>query len=387
MQNKNNILFNPPSKMACNGNDLIIAIIESNEGYNKKPWPDVERMQLAIKSLNAGTWGLDITTSALIVCERCKEIIPFCNEKSVSVSRICDVISAGHAGKVVEAFSLALKTGLSFDMEVPISAIKGSLAKWLRITGIAVFDSSKNTAQQIHGIVEDISERKNSELLKQDLLAMVSHDLRSPLSVIKLYMQLFGRVADNFGNNLILEMLKKADRQVDKMNRMIQCYLESSAMRSGKIGHFPVSFDIKELLNEVIADLYLLNPGHIIFLKPGPSIQVYADRERIAQVLQNLVSNAIKYSSRIDVITVHYKKVENYLQVAVEDHGIGIKPAEQEKIFDRFYRVSGEIEMAVKGYGIGLYLTKEIIKQHNGDIWLKSEFNKGSKFYFTLPLF
>ena len=104
------------------------------------------------------------------------------------------------------------------------------------------------------------------------------------------------------------------------------------------------------------------------------------------QVLQNLVSNAIKYSSRIDVITVHFKRERSRLLVAVEDHGIGIKADDQEKVFDRFYRVEGEDGGAVRGYGIGLYLSKEIIKQHNGDIWLKSEFNKGSKFYFTLPL-
>jgi len=363
----------------------MISIIESKEGDDKNLCPDVERMQWAIKSLNAGAWTFDIVMSSLIICNRGKEIIPFCNEESVKVGKLFSVISTGHSGKVVGAFSATLKTGLPFDIEVPIIPIKGSQTEWLRITGIAVLDS-KNAPQKIHGTVEDISERKSSELLRQDFLTMVSHDLRSPLSVIKLYMQLCGRVVVNIGNNCILEMLKKADRQVDKMNGMIHCYLESSAMRSGKIGHFPVPFDIKELLNEVIGDLYLLNPGHIIFLKPGPSIQVYADRERIAQVLQNLVSNAIKYSSRIDVITVHFKRERSRLLVAVEDHGIGIKADDQEKVFDRFYRVEGEDGGAVRGYGIGLYLSKEIIKQHNGDIWLKSEFNKGSKFYFTLPL-
>jgi signal transduction histidine kinase len=106
----------------------------------------------------------------------------------------------------------------------------------------------------------------------------------------------------------------------------------------------------------------------------------------IAQVIQNLLINAIKYSSHADIITVHFRKMENCLQVTVEDHGIGIQPADQEKIFDRFYRVERKKEMPLMGYGIGLYLSKEIIKQHEGNIWLKSEVNKGSKFYFTLPL-
>jgi two-component system, chemotaxis family, CheB/CheR fusion protein len=199
-------------------------------------------------------------------------------------------------------------------------------------------------------------------------------------------MQLCDQLAGDIGNHRISEMLKKAGLQVDKINRMIRCYLDSAAIGTKELCHFPVSFDIKELLKEAISDLYLLYPGHILFHKPGPSMQVYADRDMIAQVIQNLLINAIKYSSHADIITVHFRKMENCLQVTVEDHGIGIQPADQEKIFDRFYRVERKKEMPLMGYGIGLYLSKEIIKQHEGNIWLKSEVNKGSKFYFTLPL-
>jgi len=365
--------------------DMKLSIIDPWANQEQRPCPDFERMKMAINSLNAGTWTVDISTNSLIVCNRCKEIIPAFIEGSVKVSRLRDLIASGYDKKVVEDFMRALKTESSFDVEVPIIVVKDSRPKWLRLTGVRTSDK-KNSSLVINGTVEDISERKNSELLKQDFLAIVSHDLRSPLSVIKLYVQLCGHLAGNIGNNCISGMLKKAELQIHKMNRMIQCYLESSAMKAGKISHFPVVFDIQELLKEVIGDLHLLYPGYILFLKPGPCLQVYADREKIAQVLQNLLSNAIKYSSHIDVITVHSAKVGNCLKVAVEDHGIGITATDQEKIFDRFYRVEGDNGKTVKGYGIGLYLSKEIIKQHNGEIWLKSEVNKGSKFYFTLPL-
>ena len=385
MQDKDDIRPNVPWKTAGNDHDMKISVIEPKAGDEKKLWPDLERLQVAVKPLAAGGWTVDISANALTVCNRCKEIIPACDAESVKVDRLRGLIANGYDEKVVEIFLLALRTGSAFDMEVPMIVANGLPEKWLRITGATAFNSN-NTMQKLHGIVEDISERKNSELLKQDFLAMVSHDLRSPLSVIKLYMQMCGRLAGNIGNNDIPEMLEKAEIQVDKMNRMIQCYLESSAMYAGKISHFPLLFDIKELLQEVIGDLRLLYPGHTLFLKSGQGVQVSADREKIAQVLQNLLSNAIKYSSRIDAITVDFKKTGNCLQVSVEDHGPGIKPAEQEKIFERFYRVEGENGAAVKGYGIGLYLCKKIIKQHNGDIWLTSEVNKGSKFYFTLPL-
>ena len=364
---------------------MRISVIEPKLSDDQKPSADVVRMQMAIRSLKAGTWTLDISKNLLVVCDRCEEIIGVCNEENVKVSRFCDLIAPGHSKKVVETFLLALKTGSPFDVEVPIVVAKHLCLKWLRIAGTVAFNNESLT-RKVHGVVEDISDRKNRELLKQDLLAMASHDLRSPLSVIKLYMQLCDRRAGNTGNNYISEILKKAGLQVHKMDRMIQCYLESSAIQEGKISYSPVRFDIKELLREVISDLYLLYPGYIIFLRPGPDIEVYADREKIAQVVQNLLGNAIKYSSCIDVIAVNFKKIENCLQVSVEDRGIGIKAADQEHIFDRFYRVQGENEKAVKGYGIGLYLCKEIIKQHKGDIWLVSEVNNGSKFYFTLPI-
>lgn len=385
MQNKNKMLIITPSTAAGIGYAIKLSIVEPVPSEVQQLHPDIERMQMAIKSLNAGTWTLDISTSSLVVCNKCEEIIGLCNNENIKISRFCDLIAPSYSKKVVEMFLLTLKTGSPFDMEVPIVVTKHAHSKWLRITGVVAFNS-KNPTRKVYGMVEDISDRKNSELLKQDLLAMASHDLRSPLSVIKLYLQLCDRKAGITGNNYISEIVKRAGLQVHKMDSMIRCYLESSAMEAGKICCSPVLFDIQELLKEVIGDLYLLHPDYIIFLRPGQCVEVYADRDKIAQVLQNLLGNAIKYSSPIDVITVNFKKIENYVQVTIEDHGIGIETGNLENIFDRFYRVEDENGKAVKGYGIGLYLCKEIIKQHNGDIWLKSKVNKGSKFYFTLPL-
>jgi two-component system sensor histidine kinase VicK len=357
--------------------DMEIAVIELTMGE--------ERMQMALLSLNVGTWTLDLATNSLFICNKCKQIIQVCQEEKVNAGWICELVSTEYGRKMMETVQVALRAAASFDVEVPVRVVKGARPKWLRITGAGAF-ANQIFIRQLHGTVEDISERKNSELLKQDFLAMVSHDLRSPLAIIKLYMQLSGQLAGDTGNQGISEMLEKAGSQVHKMNRMIQCYLETSAIASGKISYSPTSFDVWELLKEVSGELRLLYPGQVFFLRPGPCVEVCADRDKIAQVVQNLLSNAIKYSSRTDVITLHFKRLGNYLKVAVEDHGMGIKMADQEKVFERFYRAEEESGKTVKGYGIGLYLCKEIIQQHRGDIWLKSEVDKGSRFYFTLPL-
>ena len=137
----------------------------------------------------------------------------------------------------MEGFLLGIQKQGWFDVEVPLLAVKGSRPKWLRIAGAVAFNS-KSSCSKLHGIVEDISERKNSELLKQDFLAIASHDLRSPLSVIKLYLQLCASMAGNVGDDYISAMLEKANGYVDKMNKMIQCYLESSAISDGKVKSF-----------------------------------------------------------------------------------------------------------------------------------------------------
>jgi two-component system sensor histidine kinase VicK len=346
---------------------------------------ELEIMQMAVGSLNAGTWMLDMATRSLVVCDRCKEVIPIFKETSVKIGQLYNMIEVRHVNEVVKAITIALRTDGPVDLEVPIAATNGLPRKWLRLTG-KVAREKHDPVPRLFGMIEDITERKDVDILKLDQLAMASHDLKSPLTVIKLYIQLSAKLAKDTGNKTLREHLEKAELQVHQMNCLIESYLEPPGTGLSQLEDCLTTFDIKNLLMEVIDDLLFLNPGNVIFLKPGASLMVLADREKIARVLQNLLSNAVKYSSGIDAIIVHFGKVGNYMQVGVEDHGIGIAYAEQAKVFDRFYRVDCKGETEIKGHGIGLYLSKNIIKQHNGEIWLKSEFNKGSKFFFKLPL-
>ncbi|MGF7042618.1 sensor histidine kinase [Mucilaginibacter lappiensis] len=364
--------------------NLKISALDGFTANKQTLCSEVERMQSAIKSLKLGTWTFDISTNLLLVCRRCRELLPTLGDGNVKSSELVALVDTEYSRQVLKNFYSAFKTNAPFDIEVPIVVPNEFNAKWVRITGVTTF-SGPNSLPKLHGSIEDISDRKFSELLKQDYLAIVSHDLRSPLSIIKLYMQLFEREIINSGNHLIREMLKKSVLQVDKMNNMIECYLEASLNCKGEITLTQAKFDIKQLLVEIINDLRLVYPGYLIILNPAPGLMVFADKGKISQVIQNLLSNAIKYSSPKDVIAIDIRTNDNYVQVEIQDHGIGIKPADQKQIFNRFYRAKQVTNIPVKGYGIGLYLTKQIIKQHHGDIWLTSEFNKGSKFYFTLP--
>jgi signal transduction histidine kinase len=383
-QNNDNILLSGKYDTYGVASSLQIRYVHPISNKDNEDNDQFERMGSALKSLNSGIWTFELATNSLSVCIRCKDLIPILTNETVKLVELQALIVAEYREQFLNAFNIALKTNASIDLEVPTIVKGNNEFRWLRITGISTTGKSNNFPK-IHGSIEDISNRKFNELLRQDYLAMVSHDLKSPLSVIKLYMQLCERAANEPQQHLSRDMFKKAGSQIDKMTGMIESYLEFPATGNGEINYKPTKFDIKQLLEEMINDMRLLNPGYILILKAIERITVVADRTKIGQVIQNLLSNAIKYSSKIDIITINLRTAENFIQVEIQDHGVGIKPADQKKIFDRFYRAEPVNDLQVRGYGIGLYLTKQIIKQHQGKIWLTSEVNKGSKFYFTLP--
>ena len=181
-------------------------------------------------------------------------------------------------------------------------------------------------------------------------------------------------------------MLAKAAHQVNKMTDLIHGFIDLSKMEPGKLLLDLQNFDINELIEECLAEQNFSNTGHIILFERQKNIVVRADKEKIGQVISNFLSNAVKYSNKGCKITIVAGKTGKNVQVSVSDEGIGIKTKDQEKLFQRFYRVENERMKNISGFGIGLYLASEIIQMHKGTIGAESDEDKGSTFYFTLPL-
>jgi len=223
-------------------------------------------------------------------------------------------------------------------------------------------------------------------LIKEDLLAMLSHELKAPLSTIKLYVQMVLNKANKHDDRVTVDLLRKADGQVTEMTAIIDNILDMSLIASGYKTLKVQRFDVSILIREVSFTCLQAGKTHYIHHENLGSKQISADRSKIKQVLQNLVSNAIKYSPYQSEITISSKVAEGNLKVSVCDQGIGISPACQEKIFDRFYRVDCNEVSNKKGYGIGLYLVQQIIHQHGGKINVESKEGNGSIFSFSLPV-
>jgi len=218
-------------------------------------------------------------------------------------------------------------------------------------------------------------------------MGMVSHELKTPLTSLKAYLQLLQRTEVNIENSKQKNMLEKSVKQVDYMNSMINGFLNVSRLDSGQMHIEKTEFDLQILFTEIEHEVLSTNHTRNFIFKTSGSLTLFADRDKISQVLHNLIGNAIKYSPINTSITVEYLTTDNNsLKINVQDQGIGISREDQERIFERYYRVKDINSRSTSGFGIGLYLCKEIIELHNGTIEVQSSKNESTVFSFVLPI-
>lgn len=217
---------------------------------------------------------------------------------------------------------------------------------------------------------------------KDEFIALASHELKTPLTTIKGYLQLISKKDQD---KIAKMFIDKTLTQVGKLSSLISDLLDVSKIEAGKLQFNSEKLDLRDLLEEVMETFPYTNNTHkILFELPQEKSIVLGDRQRIEQVLINLLTNAIKYSPKADKVYVRINNENERVTVRIKDEGVGLKEEHLSKIFNRFYRAEGVGR--VSGLGIGLYLTKEIIERHHGEIHVTSEYGKGSEFYFSLPL-
>ncbi len=240
----------------------------------------------------------------------------------------------------------------------------------------------------INGMVSNFRNVTDKVLLerqKDDFVSVATHELKTPVTSIKAYAQILLKRFLKEGNESSAIMIEKMDQQLNKLVGLIGDMLDVTKIEGGRL-HFQESFyDFNELVAEIVEELQRTTTDHKIELKLDDNEKVFGDRERIGQVLTNLITNAIKYSPDSRKINISTVLKKNGIALSVEDHGVGISRDNQRKIFERFYRVSGPGSQTFPGIGLGLYISHEIIKRQGGRIWVQSEKGKGSTFCFELP--
>lgn len=235
-------------------------------------------------------------------------------------------------------------------------------------------------------IVRDITERKEDEQRKNDFIAMVSHELKTPLTTLTAIIQLLELKLRQHEDLFVSGATDKAIIQVKKMTGLINGFLDISRLESGKLQIEKKDFDIEALIIELIEETRFTAPDHSINFTASGSKLIYADRDKIGSVISNLLNNATKYSPAGNNIDVDCHEVDGFVQICIKDYGSGINEYDAKRIFERFYRAETRNHHHISGFGIGLYLCFEIIERHNGTIWVESEVGKGARFCFRLPV-
>ena len=256
---------------------------------------------------------------------------------------------------------------------------------WQLTRAIPLKDSSGNNEGWV-GTCTDIQEIKELDQQKDHFISIASHELKTPITSIKGYIQILLSTYHESKDEFLKKSLGAVDKQIIKLTNLISDLLDLSKLKLGNLRLVKESFNMNELVEEVVEEIRLIKQDYQIHVTFQTTAIVFADRERIAQVIINLLTNAIKYSPRHKLIQVKCLLKDNYTTVVVKDRGIGINRKSQEKIFERFYRVEGKNEETYPGFRIGLFISSEIIHRHNGKIGVKSTPGKGSEFYFSLPI-
>ncbi len=246
----------------------------------------------------------------------------------------------------------------------------------------------RNKKRQIIAAVstfDDITEIKEMERRKDDFVNMASHELKTPITSMKLYLDSLQHRIQSFGDERAMKTLLSIKKQTDNLQELVNDLLDVSRIQTGKLRFAKEDFRLDELVQETV-DVLQETSAHEIVVTKKSQVMVIADRFRIYQVLTNLITNAIKYSPPEKKIKIRVEKRDTQAIVSVHDFGIGIAKDQQKKVFERLYQVAEPREKTFPGLGMGLYISKEIIKRHRGQIWVEGEKDKGSIFYFTLPL-
>ncbi|EFH85118.1 PAS domain S-box protein [Ktedonobacter racemifer] len=233
--------------------------------------------------------------------------------------------------------------------------------------------------------VLDNSAPKELEQRKDDFISMASHELKTPLTTLKMQTQLVRKRLERQAHHEAATALSKVEGPVKQLERLVGELLDVSKIQAGRLEYIRETVNLDALLHEVADTMQQISTTHTIVVRGATSCTLVGDKDRLGQIFTNLLSNAIKYSPGAETVEMDLEASEDAVTIRVQDHGLGIPREQRDKIFERFYRVAGPRQRAIPGLGMGLYIVAEIVMGHGGTITVDSAVGKGSTFMVTLP--
>ncbi|WP_131536840.1 PAS domain-containing sensor histidine kinase [Pedobacter nototheniae] len=340
------------------------------------------KLRLAIDSSELGTWHVDTVTREFTPSNRLKEIFGYYESDEMPYEAVTAQITDEFRVAVNRAIMDAIATGESYDMEFSITGFHDKQLRWVRATG-KLYDSGTLTDSNFSGTVQDITQRKLEDQRKDDFLSIASHELKTPITTLKGSLQLLDRYKENLNHPVVPRLIEQSNGSVAKITGLIDDLLNTTRTNEGQLHLNKTHFNIAEMLNSCCNHIRI-GGKHDLNLIGGAGLTIYADEQRIDQVVVNFVNNAAKYAPFSRDINLIIEELPEKIKVSVQDFGSGIPKEKIPHLFDRYYRADyGGTQYS--GLGLGLYISAEIIKRHGGEIGVNTELNEGSTFWFTLP--
>ncbi len=386
-----------------NGEQLILLAIEDitdkrkiEEGLaqvEKLFEESKERLKLAVDAAGLGIWDYNPISGELIWDNRCKEMFGLLSGTEITYQNFINLIHPEDRNQVDNYLKQVLsgKNNGEYEEEFRTMDDDGKKQRWIKFKGKAYFNG-KGVIDRFVGTSLDVTEQKQldiatRELLKQkdDFISIASHELKTPITALSASLQLLNKMKDNPNGKVFPSLIERSNRSLQKVNVLIKDLLTVTHFNQGHLNLNRRHFVMAEIVDDCCAHVHA--EGIYSIITTGDcDLKVYADEDRIDQVIVNFVNNAVKYAPDSKEIIVRIEKLSESAKISVIDKGPGIAPDKIPNLFDRYFRTNPDNAGGQFGLGLGLYISSEIVKKHGGEIGVESVIGKGSTFWFTLPL-
>ena len=259
------------------------------------------------------------------------------------------------------------------------------ITSWAVVKASSIFDE-RGQVQFAVNIFSDLTERMELEQRKNTFIGMASHELKTPITSLKGFTQLLKRKMEKQDMQGSSKLLASMETQITRLTKLIDDLLDVAKIEAGNLEYAEEPIELDALLQVIVETIHQTSSTHTITIHGTAQKQVIGDGDRLGQVFINLITNAIKYSPNAKTVDVSITNADDEVVVSVRDYGVGIPQEHQSKVFERFYRVYDATGKNFPGLGMGLHISYEIVKRHNGKIWVESSEGKGSTFFVSLPI-
>jgi two-component system CheB/CheR fusion protein len=295
-----------------------------------------------------------------------------------------DAIHPDDMESFMEKYHEALQTGNIFEAESRFRRGTDGIYRWHLNRAMPLNNENGEIILWV-GTATDIEEQKKELERKDEFIGVASHELKTPLTSLKGYLQLIQLHKRENLPDIVKQYLNKANIALGKLQFLVDDLLDMSKIKAGRLSYNLDIINLKEVVASCVENAIHMNPSFVFEVENTSDLMIKGNAERIEQVLMNLINNAVKYSNGSRRVIIKSAKHEDCVRVSVTDFGIGLSEEQKYKVFERFYRVEDKKNMT-SGLGMGLYISSEIIHTHNGQIGVESKPGEGSTFYFDLPL-